>query len=166
MPRLIITILIFFIAFSNSYSQYSDSENEMALGLQIGYFNFSTGDSHNGVAEIRPSYHQKFSRTFTLVAEFTFSRVKRSSGYLWQNLFAVGFKFKPKQNEGFYMKPGVGLLFAESSDNRYIPTLDFGMGHDFRISRKIDVFAEAEGNLVFPYGFAYSVSAGTKFKFK
>ena len=78
----------------------------------------------------------------------------------------LGFKFKPKQNEGFYLKPGVGLLFAESSDDRYIPTLDFGIGHEFSISSKFDLFAEAEGYLVFPYGFAYSVSAGTKFKFK
>lgn len=166
MQKLKIAIFIVFLTISNSFSQDSNSNNETAFGLQIGYFSFSTGNSHNGAAEIRPSFHQKYSRTFTLVAEITFSREKNGNSYSSQNLFALGFKFKPKVNEGFYMKPGMGLFIAGGDNDRHIiPTLDFGFGHDFRISNKFDVFAEAEGYLVFPFGFAYSISAGSKFKF-
>jgi hypothetical protein len=121
MPRLIITILIFFIAFSNSYSQYSDPENYTSIGLQTGYFNFSTGDRHKGAPEIRPSFHLKYSKTFTLVLDFAFFIVKSSDSYSSLNKLELGFKFKPKQNEGFYIKPGVGFLLEKGNNDGFTP---------------------------------------------
>lgn len=164
MQKLKIAIFIVFLTISNSYSQ-GNSINETAIGLQIGFFNFSSGDRHKGAAEIRPSFHHKYSRTFTLVADFAFCIEKNNDSYSTNNLLALGFKFTPRINEGFYLKPGVGFFLAGSNKEGFIPTLNLGFGHDFRISKKFDVFAEAEGYLIFPYGFAYSISAGSKFKF-
>lgn len=163
--KILTLIIIIFIPLM-SFSQNKDTEGVFAVGLQIGYFSFSTGDSHNGLLEIRPSFHHKLSKSSTLVAEITFTRENRSSGFVSQNIFAFAYKYKPKENEGFYLKPGIGLLFVDSRDSRIVPTFNFGFGHDFRVSNKFDIIAEGNAYLVYPFGFAYSISTGLKFKFK
>jgi len=153
---------------SNKQGEY------LSINFQTGYLiPQNTGGAPEqalkGGYEIRPSVYKKMSQHVTVLFEFIYSEHKyktaQNKGLYIDRVINIGFRIYPRAKEQIYLKPTIGYSLNENYNS--FPNLNFGVGNDFGISKKIDLFAEAEifFKLYSGYTVSFSFSGGIKYKF-
>lgn len=167
-------ILTIFLSPICLLGQSNNSENYLSVNFQVGYLvpqNTSMPDrAIKGGLEIRPSIYNKISRNVTTLIEFIYCEHKYKTapdrGVIIDRFINFGIRVYPRTNEQFYLKPSIGYSVENNDNLNIFPNLNFGVGNDFRISNKIDLFGEAEIFFGFNYGstISFSFSSGIKYK--
>jgi hypothetical protein len=163
------------------YSQSDSLEKGFSINLQIGYLFPQKDDGPGGIKSglaIKPSIQLKTSKNLCLYTEFSYSRLKYESRYgnnpfyMDYMLLNIGLKIYPKSKEKIYVKSGLGFAYSpgeESSTKGY--SVNIGIGNDFKINNKINLFVEGELSLhkllIISYWYSlydFILSTGIKYK--
>lgn len=153
---------------SNKQGEY------LSINFQAGYLipqnsGGAPDRSLNGGIQIRPSAYKMISKNVTLLFEFIYSEHKYKTapekGLYIDRVVNIGFRIYPRAKEKIYLKPTIG--YSLNGNYNSFPNLNFGVGSDFGISKKIDLFGEAEifFKLYNSYTISFSFSGGIKYKF-
>ena len=165
---ILLLLPVHLIGQSNKQGEY------LSINFQAGYLipQNSGGAPERalkGGLQLRPSAYKMISKHVTLLFEFIYSEHKYKTapdkGLYIDRVVNIGFRIYPKSNEKFYLKPTLGYSLNENHNS--FPNLNFGVGNDFGISKKIDLFGEAEifFKLYNSYTVSFSFSGGIKYKF-
>jgi hypothetical protein len=176
-PRLmfkknIITIFALFILPLQLFSQNNKNDNPVSISFQVGYIFPQSTDgpygSLKGGPELKPSVYKKVSNSITALFEFVYSEHKYKTdenNLLINRYINIGIRFYPRTQERLYLKPSIGYSLDENYSS--FPSINFGIGNDFKISGNIDIVGETEifFRLYNQDIISFSFSGGIKFNF-